>query len=149
MKWLTDIVTGGIGDLVKTGADIIDEYIESPDEKRAAIDKLSRRANDLKVKAMDAAVEYDKQVTERLKTDMASDSWLSKNIRPLTLAVTGVSIYVLAFTSVFVELTPLQIGLVETWVTALVSLFGVMVTFYFGSRGIEKIKKTPTVKSGP
>ena len=141
MSIFTKIFSGGISDIIKTGADIINEYIESPDEKRAALDKLSQRANAIEAKTIAAAIEFDKQVTERHKTDMQSDSWLSKNIRPMALAVTGISIYVLAFASIFTDLTELQTGLVETWVTALVSLFGVMVTFYFGSRGIEKVKK--------
>ena len=141
MSWFSDIFTGGVGDIVNAGVKIFDDLHTSDDEKMEAKLKLKALMQEFEAKTLAAAVEYDKQVTDRHKTDMQSDSWLSKNIRPLALAVTGLSIYFLAAFSIFVKLTPLQVGLVETWITALVSLFGVMVTFYFGSRGIEKVKK--------
>ena len=144
MSWFTSIFTGGIGDIIEGGVKIFDDLHLSGEEKAEAELKLKVLMQSFEEKTLSAAVEFDKQVTERHKTDMQSDSWLSKNIRPLALAVTGISIYVLAFASIFTDLTPLQAGLVETWVTALVSLFGVMVTFYFGSRGIEKVKKMAT-----
>ena len=141
MSWFTDVFSGGIGDVVKGAVDIFDDLHMSGEEKEQAKYKLKALMQDFETKTLGAAVEYDKQITERHKTDMSSDSWLSKNIRPLTLAVTGVTIYVLAFFSVFVELTELQVKVLDMWITTLGGLFGVMVVFYFGSRGIEKVKK--------
>ena len=66
-------------DVVKEVGKIADKFIETPEEKRA----------------FEASIEQI--VAEKWKADMSSDSWLSKNIRPLTLALVMVTLVVLTF----------------------------------------------------
>lgn len=83
---------------------------------------------------------------ERLKTDMTSDSWLSKNVRPLSLIFLTVAVTALAYGTIFnSELTEAQQSALDVWVPFFTMLMLTVYGFYFGSRGLEKIQK---VRSG-
>lgn len=72
----------------------------------------------------DAEKHAGTQVTERWKADMASDSWLSKNVRPGTLAYWTVVISVMAFASQWVKIDPAWIDLIKvSYVTILAAYF--------------------------
>ena len=76
------------------------------------------------------------EVSERWKSDMSSDSWLSKNTRPLIL------LYLTFATTVFIVIdssTNLVINI--SWIDLLKTLLVTVYVAYFGSRGIEKVKK--------
>ena len=77
------------------------------------------------------------QISERWSSDMTSDSWLSKNTRPLTL------LYLTFMTTLFVVLdsidSPFKVG--SEWVELLKTLLVTVYVAYFGSRGFEKYKK--------
>ena len=87
---LGKLLSGGAADLVKGVGGIIDNLHTSKEEKLAA---------ELKIKEMIMGYEAEmqKQVTERWKMDMNSDSWLSKNIRPLVLVFLVVATVLLIF----------------------------------------------------
>jgi len=141
MGWFSGLISGGVGDLVDAGVKIFDDLHLSGEEKAQAELKLRELTQSFEEKILAASVDYEKQVTERHANDMKSDSWWSKNIRPMTLAFTGIALIVMAFASIFFELTENQIQVVQVWSTPLISLYGLMVSFYFGSRGIEKVKQ--------
>ena len=72
-------------------------------------------------------------LTERLKADMASDSWLSKNIRPMTLVAILVGYFTFAMMSAFdLETNQAYVELLGQWGMLIMS-------FYFGGRTLEKI----------
>ena len=77
------------------------------------------------------------QVTKRWDADMASDSWLSKNTRPLTL------IYLTVATTLYIVLDSLDISfdIDAAWVELLKTLLVTVYVAYFGSRGFEKFNK--------
>lgn len=77
------------------------------------------------------------QVTERWSSDMASDSWLSKNTRPLTL------IYLTVATTLYIVLDSMNISfdIDAAWVELLKTLLVTVYVAYFGSRGFEKYNK--------
>jgi hypothetical protein len=80
-----------------------------------------------------AQVAQENNVTDRWKADMASDSWLSKNIRPGTL------IYILTAYLLFAGLSAAGINVQESYV-ALLGQWGMLVmTAYFGGRTVEKV----------
>ncbi len=139
MGWFTDLISGGASDLLDSAGKIIDDLVTSDEERLDAKNRLESIINDYQSKVLEAQSKLDKEITERLRIDMSSDSWLSKNVRPLMLAVTAGTIYLLVYLTVFTSLTELQIRVLEGWIPMIVGLFGVMVSFYFGSRGIEKI----------
>jgi hypothetical protein len=74
------------------------------------------------------------EVTKRWDSDMKSDSWLSKNTRPLTL------VYLTIITSLYIVLDSLDIAfdIDESWVELLKTLLVTIYVAYFGSRGFEK-----------
>tara|TARA_R110002096_G_scaffold152901_2_gene316387 strand:- start:4276 stop:4722 length:447 start_codon:yes stop_codon:yes gene_type:complete len=75
------------------------------------------------------------EVSKRWDSDMKSDSWLSKNTRPLTL------IYLTVITSLYILLDALDISfnIDEAWVELLKTLLVTIYVAYFGSRGFEKV----------
>jgi len=77
------------------------------------------------------------EVSKRWDSDMASDSWLSKNVRPLTL------VYLTLATSVYIVLDSLNIAfdIDQAWIELLKTLLVTIYVAYFGSRGFEKFKK--------
>ena len=141
MSWFSDMFTGGAADLVDSIGGALDELITSDDERLAAKNKLQSLVNDFKVKTLDAAAQQDKEVTSRHMADMSSDSWLSKNIRPMGLLFMLVTTVVLVYTTTFSDLTTPQIDVLKSWITPIVSIVSTIIVFYYGSRGFEKVKK--------
>ena len=78
-----------------------------------------------------------KEISKRLASDMKSDSWLSKNTRPMTLIFLTVSLIVL----ILLDSGNIGFGVDESWVDLLKSLLITVYVAYFGSRGVEKFKK--------
>jgi len=78
-----------------------------------------------------------KEVSSRWRADMKSDSWLSKNTRPLALVFLTVSaVFMMA-----VDSFHLQFDVDESWINLLKTLLVTVYVAYFGSRGAEKITK--------
>lgn len=127
--------------IVDSIGDAADKIFTSDEERLAFEAKMLEIKATANLEMKKLAVEVDKQVTERHANDMKSDSWLSKNVRPLVLIITMATIYTLVYLTVFTALTELQVGVLESWIPVLVGVFSVMVTFYFGSRGFEKVQK--------
>ena len=87
------------------------------------------------------SIEYEKTISDRWSSDMASDSWLSKNARPMTL------IFLLIVISVFATLDSidnLAFQVSTTYIDLFKTLLVTVVVAYFGSRGMEKYKKIST-----
>ena len=81
------------------------------------------------------------ELTKLLQADMASDSWLSKNIRPATLIFVTVAVTTLSFVTIFGELTQAQVNSLQVWVGLWTAVMLTVYSFYFGSRGLEKISQ--------
>ena len=118
MNVLSKIFSSGAGELIKGVGGVIDNLHTSEEEKLAAETKIK----DL---VMGYEAEMQKQITERWKMDMNSDSWLSKNIRPLVLVFLVIS-YVIGW----------YLGYSLDNIT---SLLTIVIGGYFGSRGVEKV----------
>lgn len=121
-----------IGGIMSGVGDIIGKFKMSPAEKLALKQNIEQELNRHKEAA-------EAELTKRHGQDMASDSWLSKNIRPLSLAFLTVSTVALAYLTIF-TLEPSEVALVEPWLDLLQILLLTTYTFYFGSRGIEKVQ---------
>mgnify|MGYP003116319834 FL=1 len=130
MSILTKILSGGAADLVKSIGGVVDNLHTSKEEKLAA---------ELKIKemVMSYEAEMQKQVTERWKMDMQSDSWLSKNIRPLVLIFLVVSTVLL----VFIDAGVIAFEVKASWVDLLQLVLITVIGAYFGGRSLEKVKK--------
>ena len=90
MSILTKIFSSGAGELVKNVGGVIDNLTTSKEEKLEA---------ERKVKELIAQyeIEMEKNITDRWKADMNSDSWLSKNVRPLVLIFLVISTVLMIF----------------------------------------------------
>ena len=130
MSILGTIFSGGAKELVKGVGDVIDNLHTSKEEKLEAEKKI-------KDMIMSYEAEMQKQVTERWKVDMQSDSWLSKNIRPLVLIFLCVSTVLL----IFIDAGVISFEVKASWVDLLQLVLITVIGAYFGGRSLEKVKK--------
>lgn len=127
---LGKLLSGGAADLVSKVGGVIDNLHTSKEEKLAA---------ELKIKdmIMGYEAEMQKQVTERWKVDMNSDSWLSKNIRPLVLVFLVVATVLL----IFIDAGTITFKVQDKWTDLLQLVLITVIGAYFGGRSLEKVKK--------
>jgi len=153
MSWYSKLFSAGGIDLAATIGKVIDELVASDEEMELTKNQKINIKTAFEVRMRELLVKLDKQqteneknlegeLTERLKLDMKSDSWLSKNVRPMTLVFMTVTVSILAFFTVFdSKLTEAQLNSLKEWIPFFSTLMIVIYGFYFGSRGMEKIQK--------
>jgi len=124
------LLSAGAGELIKSVGGVLDNLTTSKEEKLAA---------ELKIKdmIMGYEAEMQKQVTERWKMDMNSDSWLSKNIRPLVLVFLVVATVLL----IFIDGGVISFKVEDKWTDLLQLVLITVIGAYFGGRSLEKVKK--------
>ena len=127
---LGKIFSAGAGDLIKKVGGVIDNLHTSAEEKAAA-------EKSIKDMILGYEAEMQKQVTERWKLDMNSDSWLSKNIRPLVLVFLVVSTVLL----VFIDAGVINFDVKDSYIDLLQLVLITVIGAYFGGRSLEKVKK--------
>ena len=130
MSILTNLLSGGAAKLVSSVGGVIDNLHTSKEEKLEAEAKIK----DL---VMGYEAEMQKQVTERWKMDMQSDSWLSKNIRPLVLVFLVVATVLL----IFIDAGAISFVVEDKWTDLLQLVLITVIGAYFGGRSLEKVKK--------
>ncbi len=124
---ISNIFSGATKGVISGVNDIIDNVVTNKEEK-------TKLRNELTEILVENANIQEQEISKRLQYDMASDSWLAKNIRPLSLV----------FTTLFVALITLTDGNVgdfkinEGYIKLLESLLMVQYSFYFGSRALTK-----------
>ena len=138
MTWFKDLFSSGISDVISATGNAIDKLVTTDEEKEALKIELKKELNKFEKVQLDAISTYDKEISNRHSVDMVSDSWLSKNIRPLALSFLTISTVLLAYLTIFV-LDKDKIVLIEPWLDLLQLLLVTTYAFYFGSRGIEKV----------
>tara|TARA_R110000787_G_scaffold222304_3_gene330948 strand:+ start:244 stop:690 length:447 start_codon:yes stop_codon:yes gene_type:complete len=125
-------VLSALGDILPDQGTLgIVKNIISSDNKIKAADKEHA------MKLIEQDIAEMKEVSSRWRSDMKSDSWLSKNTRPLALVFLTVS----AVLMMAVDSFHLQFNVDEEWIVLLKTLLVTVYVAYFGSRGAEKITK--------
>ena len=125
-------VLQAIGDVLPNQGTLgVVKNIISSDTKIKAVDKEEA------MKLIEQDMQELKEISSRWRADMKSDSWLSKNTRPLALVFLTVS----AVLMMAVDSFHLQFDVDESWVNLLKTLLVTVYVAYFGSRGAEKITK--------
>lgn len=123
----------GIDDIVSVGMKIIDKVIPDPKAKAEAEAQIMSMANEAKRMELEADMNEQNNVSDRWKADLASDSWLSKNIRPMSLIAIFTGYFLFAMMSAFgYEANEAYVTLLGNWGML---VFGA----YFGSRSLEKV----------
>ena len=130
MSILTSIFSGGAKDLVEGVGGVIDDLHTSEEEKLEAAQKVKELVSNYEV-------EMEKQITDRWKSDMASDSWLSKNVRPMVLVFLVVSTVLM----IFIDAGAISFYVEPKWTDLLQLVLITVIGAYFGGRSLEKTKK--------
>ena len=125
---IREILQALSGGLIKQVGKILDDTTLSKEERMVAENKLSETI-------FNQTLQYETELTNRHDADMKSDNWLSKSIRPLTLAFTVVLITALAFTDGNIK----EFEIKEHYITVIEGWGSLAFMFYFGSRGVEKV----------
>jgi hypothetical protein len=130
MSILSTIFSSGATELVKGVGGIIDNLHTSKEEKLAA---------ELKIKQLisDYEVEMEKNITSRWEADLKSDSWLSKNVRPMVL----IFLIVCTMLLIFIDAGAIKFNVKDSYVDLLQLVLITVIGAYFGGRSFEKIKK--------
>ena len=127
---LGNLLSGGAADLVKGVGGVIDNLHTSKEEKLEAERKI-------KEIIANHEVEMEKNITSRWEADLKSDSWLSKNVRPLVL----IFLIVCTVLLIFIDAGALNFEVKSSWVDLLQLVLITVIGAYFGGRSLEKVKK--------
>ena len=127
---LGKLLSGGAADLVKNVGGVIDNLHTSEEEKLEAERKI-------KEVVANYEVEMEKNITARWEADLKSDSWLSKNVRPLVL----IFLIVCTVLLIFIDAGALNFEVKSSWVDLLQLVLITVIGAYFGGRSLEKVKK--------
>ena len=130
MSILTKIFSSGATELIKGVGGVIDNLHTSGEEKLAAEQKIKELVSSYEI-------EMEKNITERWTMDMKSDSWLSKNIRPLVLVFLVVSTVLM----IFIDAGTINFIVEDKWTDLLQLVLITVIGAYFGGRSLEKVKK--------
>ena len=130
MGILSNLFTGGAADLVKGVGGVIDDLHTSKEEKLEAEKKIKELIANYEV-------EMEKNISDRWKADMNSDSWLSKNVRPLVL----IFLVVCTVLMIFIDAGTIAFAVEEKWTDLLQLVLITVIGAYFGGRSIEKVRK--------
>ena len=127
---LGKLFSGGASELVEGVGGVLDNLITSKDEKLEAKRKIKELIANYEV-------EMEKNITSRWEADLRSDSWLSKNVRPLTL----VFLIVCTMLLIFIDAGAINFNVKDSYVDLLQLVLITVIGAYFGGRSLEKVKK--------
>ena len=130
MSILANIFSGGATELVKGVGGVIDDLHTSEEEKLEAAQKIKELVSNYEV-------EMEKTITDRWKSDMASDSWMSKNVRPMVLIFLVVSTVLM----IFIDAGVISFNVEAKWTDLLQLVLITVIGAYFGGRSLEKTKQ--------
>ena len=130
MGVLKKIFSAGASTLVDSVGGVIDDLVTTDDERMAAKAKLKQIV-------LDHEAKMEQNITDRWTADMNSDSWLSKNVRPLVLIFLVISTVLM----IFIDAGRIQFTVEEKWTDLLQLVLITVIGAYFGGRTMEKRKK--------
>ena len=131
MSILGKIFSSAGSDLIESVGGVIDNLVTTKDEKLAAKTKLKQIV-------LDHETKMEQNITDRWSADMNSDSWLSKNVRPMVL----VFLIVCTMLLIFIDAGAVKFVVEDKWTDLLQLVLITVIGAYFGGRSLEKtIKK--------
>ena len=130
MSVLTSIFSSGAGELIKSVGGVVDNLTTSKEEKLEAERKIKELIANYEV-------EMEKNITSRWEADLKSDSWLSKNVRPMTL----IFLIVCTMLLIFIDAGAINFNVKDSYVDLLQLVLITVIGAYFGGRSLEKVKK--------
>ena len=130
MSVIGKILSAGTGELINNVGGVLDNLTTSKAEKLEARQKIKELMANYEI-------EMEKNVTSRWQSDMNSDSWLSKNVRPLVLIFLVTCTVLL----IFIDAGQLNFNVKDSYVDLLQLTLITVIGAYFGGRSFEKRKK--------
>ena len=130
MSILTQIFSSGAAELVKGVGGVIDNLHTSKEEKLEA----ERKVKEL---LANYEVQMEKEISSRWNADMNSDSWMSKNVRPLVLIFLVISTVLM----IFIDAGAISFNVEDKWTDLLQLVLITVIGAYLGGRSLEKVKK--------
>jgi len=127
---LKNLLSSGAADLVKNVGGVLDNLTTSKEEKLEAERKIKELIANYEV-------EMEKNITARWEVDLKSDSWLSKNVRPLVL----IFLIVCTMLLIFIDAGALKFNVKDSYIDLLQLVLITVIGAYFGGRSLEKVKK--------
>ena len=127
-------------DILNVGMKVLDKFIPDPEAKAKAQQELLQMQQEGRLAELNADNLEAEEVTKRQEADMNSDSWLSKNIRPMTL------LFILGGYFTFALMSAFGYDANQNYVTLLGNWGMLVMSFYFGGRTLEKIMGMKNVK---
>jgi len=127
---LSQLFSGGAADLVKGIGSVVDDLHTSGEEKLEAERKIKELIANYEM-------EMEKNITSRWEADLKSDSWLSKNVRPLVL----IFLIICTMLLIFIDAGTINFEVKSSWVDLLQLVLITVIGAYFGGRSLEKVKK--------
>ena len=127
---LKNLLSGGAAELVKNVGGVLDNLTTSKEEKLEAERKI-------KELIANHEAEMEKNITARWEVDLKSDSWLSKNVRPLVL----IFLIVCTMLLIFIDAGALKFNVKDSYIDLLQLVLITVIGAYFGGRSLEKVKK--------
>jgi hypothetical protein len=123
----------GLGTILDVGMKLVDKFFPDPEQKAKAQLELLQMQQNGELAQINADIAEQQELTKRQQSDMLSDSWLSKNIRPMTLIAILAGYFTFAMMSAFdMDTNKAYVELLGQWGMLIMS-------FYFGGRTLEKI----------
>ena len=132
-----------IAALLDVGMKVLDKFIPDPEAKAKAQAELLKMQQEGRIAELNADNIENQELTKRMQADMGSDSWLSKNIRPMTL------IFILVVYTIFAAMSAADIEVNNNYVELLGQWGMLIMSFYFGGRTMEKIMEMRKAKDEP
>ena len=123
------MLKGIVKNLIGNAGEILDEVITTDEERLDAKRKLKELILSLQA-------QMEQNITDRWKAYMNSDSWLSKNVRPLML----IFVMVCTMLLIFIDAGFLEFQVEEKWTDLLTMVLITIVGSYFGGRSLEKVR---------
>ena len=127
---LGKLLSGGTADLVNSVGGVIDNLTTSKEEKLEAERKIKELMANYEM-------EMEKNITSRWEADLKSDSWLSKNVRPMVL----IFLIVCTMLLIFIDAGAIKFNVKDSYVDLLQLVLITVIGAYFGGRSLEKVKK--------
>jgi sensor domain CHASE-containing protein len=122
-----------ISTVLNVGMKLLDKFFPDPEQKAKAQIELMQMQQNGELAQINADIAEQQELTKRQQADMLSDSWLSKNIRPMTL------IFILGGYFTFAMMSAFDMDTNRAYVELLGQWGMLIMSFYFGGRTLEKI----------
>jgi hypothetical protein len=119
--------------IMSIGEKVLDKVLPDPEAKNKAMAELAKIQAEGRLAELNADNIESQELTKRAEADMRSDSWLSKNIRPMTL------IYILTAYLALAVMDALGLDISDNFVSLLGQWGMLVMSFYFGGRTLEKV----------